>query len=165
MPFGDLSIGISTLAIASASAFKYKHCLLHSCKCLVLTDQSQSFQQSYNLLYKRNNSDTSKKVFQNIKEGTLQNPCQIIPVVEFVFNKIAGNELQTCIFAEKKFPPRMNFQRFFSVRSNSSFGKSAGCALQGRTLLKRCYTINFLKNVLLRKLVFGTISENNVFAT
>ena len=51
-----------------------------------------------------------------------------------------------------------------SVRSNVNygFGKSAGCALQGHTLLKRCYTLNFLKNVLLRKLVFGIISENNV---
>ena len=113
-PSGNLSIGISALAIASASAFKYKHCLLHSCKCLVLTDQSQSFQQSYNILYKRNNSDTSKKVFQNIKEGILQSSYLIIPVVEFVFNKIAGNELQTQVFAEKKFPPRRNFQCFFS---------------------------------------------------
>ena len=56
---------------------------------------------------------------------------------------------------------------FFSVSSvrsniNSVFGKSAGCALQGRTLLKQCYTRNVLKNVLLRKLVFGTISKNNV---
>ena len=47
----------------------------------------------YNLLYKRNNSDTSKKVFQIIKEGTLQNSCKIIPVMEFIFNKIVGNEL------------------------------------------------------------------------
>ena len=37
-PFGNLNIGISELEIASASAFKYKHCLLDSCKCLVLAD-------------------------------------------------------------------------------------------------------------------------------
>ena len=51
-----------------------------------------------------------------------------------------------------------------SVRSNVNygFGKSAGCAQQSHTLLKRCYTINILKSVLSRKLVFGTISENNV---
>ena len=41
-------------------------------------------------MYKRNNSDTSKIVFQNIKKGIFQNPCQVIPVVEFVFNKVAG---------------------------------------------------------------------------
>ena len=37
----NLSIYLSIyvkMAIASASAFKYKYCLLHSCKCLVLTD-------------------------------------------------------------------------------------------------------------------------------
>ena len=33
----NLGIGISALVMASASALKYKHCLLHSCKCLVLT--------------------------------------------------------------------------------------------------------------------------------
>ena len=51
-----------------------------------------------------------------------------------------------------------------SVRSNvnSAFGKSVGCALQGRALLKQCYTRNILKNAILRKLVFGTIYENNV---
>ena len=61
------------------------------------------------------------------------------------------------------FPKELIFS-VCSVRSNvsSGFGNSAGCALLGRTLLKRCYTINFLKNVLLRKLVFGTTSENNV---
>ena len=36
---------------------------------------------------------TSEIIFQNIKEGTLQKLCQTIPVVEYVFNKIAGNEL------------------------------------------------------------------------
>ena len=48
-----------------------------------------------------------------------------------------------------------------SVRSdvNYGFGESAGCVLQGHTLLKWCYTINVLKNDLLRKLLFGTISE------
>ena len=51
-----------------------------------------------------------------------------------------------------------------SVESNfnSGYGKGAGCAFKGRTLLKRCYTINFLKNILLIKLVFGTFSENNM---
>ena len=49
----------------------------------------------------------------------------------------------------------------FSVRSNvnSGYGKIASCKQQGRALLKRCYTINILKNVLLRQLV----SEKNLY--
>ena len=49
----------------------------------------------------------------------------------------------------------------FSV--NSGFGKTAGCALQGRTLLKRCNTINVLKGVLSRQLVFETFFEKNLW--
>ena len=66
-------------------------------------------------------------------------------------------------FLKKSFHQRLIFSAS-SVKSNvnSGFGKSAGCALQGCTLFKQCYTINFLKNVLLRKLDFGTIPENNV---
>ena len=58
-------------------------------------------------------------------------------------------------------------QRFiaFSVRSNvdSGFSKIAGCAPERRTLSKPCCVINFLKNVLLRQLFFGTFSENNLW--
>ena len=58
-------------------------------------------------------------------------------------NEIAVDELYTCIFAEHQ-------GCIFSASSvrcnvNYGFGKSAGCALQGHTLLKQCYTINFLK--------------------
>ena len=42
---------------------------------------------------------------------------------------------------------------------NSGSGKIAEFALQGSTLLKRCYAIDFLKNVLLRQLILGTFSE------
>ena len=55
--------------------------------------------------------------------------------------------------------------RAFLVRSNvnSDLCKIAGCPLQSRTLLKHCYTINFLKNILLRQLVLGTFSEKNLW--
>ena len=68
--------------------------------------------------------------------GTLQVPCQIVPVVESVFNKIA----------------RMNSRPAFSLKKSFHKGK----------LWKRCYTTNFLKNVLLRQLVFQTFSEKNL---
>ena len=53
----------------------------------------------------------------------------------------------------------------FSVRSNvnSGFGKIAEYARQGSTLSKRFYTINILKNVLLKQLIFGTFSEKNLW--
>ena len=112
-----------------------------------------------------------RKFSEILKRGVFQNPCQIIPLVEFVFNKIAETDSRTCIFAEKKFPPRIfscGYIRIFSafsVRSNVNFGfgKIAECALEGRTLLKRCYTIDFLKNVLLKQLVFGTFSTKNLW--
>ena len=68
--------------------------------------------------------------------GTLQVPCQIVPVVESVFNKIAG----------------MNSRPAFSLKKSFHKGK----------LWKRCYTINVMKNVLLRQLVFQTFSEKNL---
>ena len=93
----------------------------------------------------------------------MQNSCQTIPVVEFVFNKIAMLNSRLTFLLEKSFHQGWIFSAS-SVRSNvnSGFGKSAGRALQGRTLFKQCYNINFLKKFLSRKLVFGTISVNNV---
>ena len=104
-----------------------------------------------------------RKFSEILKKGTLQNPCRIILVVEFIFNKNAGMDSRPAFLLKKSFYKGWIFSAC-SVRSNvnSDFGKSAGCAMQGCTLLKRCDTINFLKNVLLGKLIFGTFSENNV---
>ena len=65
-----------------------------------------------------------------LKRGTLQNSYQIIPLMESVFNKIA----------------MMNSRPAFCWKEVS--------------ILKRCYTRNFLKNVLL---VFRPFSENNLW--
>ena len=57
----------------------------------------------------------------------------MIPLIESVFKKIAG----------------MNSRPTFLLKRSFQQGKP----------LKRCHTINLLKNVILRKLVFGTFSE------
>ena len=81
------------------------------------------------------------------------------------FNKMVGMDSRPA----KEFPPRMfscGYIRTFSVSlvtSNvDSHLKIAEFALQGRTLLKRCYIVNFLKNFLLTPLVFGIFSEKNL---
>ena len=86
------------------------------------------------------------------------NPCG-----GFAFNKIAGMDSRPA-FLLKKVPIKDEFSALLQSGQNvnSDFGKSASCALQGRTLLKQCYTISILKNVFLRRLVFGTFSEKNV---
>ena len=75
-----------------------------------------------------------RKFSEILKRGTLQNPCQKIPVVQSAFNKITGMDSRPAFFSEKKIPPRMfscGYIRIFNdplVRSNvnSGFGKTAG---------------------------------------
>ena len=77
---------------------------------------------------------TPRRKFSEILEKrTLQNPCQIIPAMESAFNKMAGMNSRTAFLLKRSF--------------------------HKRKLLKRC----FLKNVLLRQLVFGTFSEKNLW--
>ena len=110
----------------------------------------------------------SRKFSEILKRGILHNPCQKILAVESFLIKPRGRTLDLH-FSENKFPPRMFYYMCirifsaFSVRSNlnSGFAKIVGWALQGCTLLKRSYTINLLKNVILRQLVFGTFFEKN----
>ena len=44
-----------------------------------------------------------RKFYKILKRGTLQNPCQIIPVVESVFNKIAGMDSTPAFLLKRSF--------------------------------------------------------------
>ena len=153
-PFGNLGIGISalalTLASASASTFKYKHCLLLNLELVLYTIYSKQF-----IFRKVATSFTKgiaviprRKFFEISKRSTLHNPCQKIPVVKSVFNKIARMDSRPA-FCWKEVSTKNFFlwiNQNFSVRSNvNSLSKIAGCALGGCTLLKRCYTMNYFK--------------------